>query len=152
MENTAIRGIVDVNKPCEPVIYSTALIRFLEEEKGISSEAVLENTTISQEVLEDPDGLITPTQRNAIVSNALRLTGEPDLGLQFGRQLKISSHGFLGFAVMSASSLMEGIQLMLKYFKTRTQMLEIYYSIEDNHAVIRIEEAILLEDLHPFAV
>lgn len=53
---------------------------------------------------------------------------------------------------MSAANLQDAIQLMLKYFKTRTQALEVYFQIENDYAVIKIEEAILLEELLPFIV
>ena len=152
LEGNVIRGIVDIHKPCEPASYTAAFLHFLEKEKGLNIEEVLQGTKLESSVLTDPEGFVTPLQSNIIITNALRLSGEPDLGFQFGQRMKISSHGFLGFAAMSAPNLQDAIQLMLKYFKTRTHALEVYFYIEQDQAVIKIEEAVLLEDLLPFII
>ncbi len=50
-----------------------------------------------------------------LVRNALRLTGNPALGLWFGRRVRLAALGVLGFAVISSPSLLDLARLFTRY-------------------------------------
>jgi hypothetical protein len=72
----------------------------------------------------------------------MRLTGEPALGYHFGLHLKLSAHGFLGYAVMTSATLGEAIQLVERYFTTRSGPLHFHSFIEGETAVIQIDSTV----------
>ena len=67
----------------------------------------------------DRQQLSVPTLRlpldtvNAIYASALRLTEEPGLPFYMGMQMKLSSHGFIGFAAMTADTVAQALELGL---------------------------------------
>ena len=54
---------------------------------GADRQALLAGTGITAKILDDPDARISYKQFSALEENALRLTGNPALGLEFGRDL-----------------------------------------------------------------
>lgn len=59
----------------------------------------------------------------ALVKQALELSGEPMLGLLFGQQLTIRSHGIIGFNALQGATLRQTLQFVERYLAVHTSLL-----------------------------
>lgn len=146
-----MRGVIDPTKPIIPISYLGLLVNLVAQ-WGVSRDELLEGSDISEAKLTDPEAKVSPLQNRRLVRKAIELTGEPGLGFHLGLQLKLSAHGFLGFAVMTSATLREAGLIAEKYFKTRSQMLEFRLSEENDTAVVQIDEVIALDEHLPFVM
>jgi len=58
-----------------------------------------------------------------LVKQALELSGEPMLGLLFGQQLTIRSHGIIGFNALQGATLRQTLQFVERYLAVHTSLL-----------------------------
>ncbi|MEM8496476.1 MAG: AraC family transcriptional regulator ligand-binding domain-containing protein [Pseudomonadota bacterium] len=115
--------------------YAAELIRLLQS-KQITAETALQNTGLDWNRLLNGEQIVRKQHMQTLIANANRLFGEPDLGLQFGRRLNTNTHGILGFALMSCSTLYELVQVWLKYHSINHSDLRLEYRIEGETAVL----------------
>jgi len=146
-----MRGVIDPSKPIIPISYAGLLVNLVAQ-WGVSRDELLTDTGISDAKLTDPDAKVTPLQHRKLITRAYELTGEPGLGFHAGLQLKLSAHGFLGFAVMTSATLREAGQIAEKYFKTRSQILEFRLFEEGDTAVVQVDEVLALDEHLPFVI
>ena len=98
----------------------------------------------------DPGELAEPERRIAIpvverlIARAKALTGEPMIGWLVGVQMRISAHGYLGFAAMVAATIGDALDIACRFAPTRTNALELELVKEDAEAALVIRE---LEDM-----
>jgi AraC-like DNA-binding protein len=67
--------------------------------------------------LTKSDGRIGLVQFASLVTEALRITGDSDLGLDYGLRGRISDFGILGYALLSARDLRQAIEFVSFYYK-----------------------------------
>jgi AraC-like DNA-binding protein len=75
--------------------------------------------------LADPAAQLSIPALEKLVARARSLTGEPALGVHVGMQMRISAHGYLGFAAMAAASVGAALDLAARFAPTRTTALEL---------------------------
>ena len=114
------------------------------ETYGIQPAQVLAGTELTLAELELPNRQIPLTHCIKVFANVQRLLPDPGLGLQLGQRLNIRSHGFLGYAVLSSRTMGEAADLAVRYFRTRTSLLEIRLFREGDLAVIQLDERVPL--------
>lgn len=131
------------------VIYA-ALLTDLLAERGIGVDALLHNTGIAPADLKSIDGRLSTRQYIALIRNARRLANDPALAFAFGLHLKLSTHGFLGFAAMSASTLGEALELAVKYCRTRFEFMRLLYYRQQGFGVLEIDEAVPMGEAYLF--
>src|SRR5262245_61302515 len=76
---------------------------------GVSGDELVEGLGMAVGDLVDPATLIPDSAFAIIIRRALAWTGESGLGFCMGLQMRLSWHGFLGFAAMTASTVREAI-------------------------------------------
>ena len=81
------------------------------EKLGFSASECLKNTGISEQNLHDPEQGITLEQELQFHENLLQLSTEPLLGLKLGEGYRLESYGVLGYAMLSASTMLETLEL-----------------------------------------
>ncbi|HEY6558572.1 MAG TPA: AraC family transcriptional regulator [Polyangiaceae bacterium] len=86
--------------------------------QGADLVELLEGTGASPEMLSNPEARISYEQNDRLVANALRLTNNPALGLDFGRSVHLSHLGVLGLLVMSCPDGRSAIEFGFKYYRT----------------------------------
>jgi AraC-like DNA-binding protein len=118
----------------------------------VSAAELLAGLPLSADDLRDPGFRLPIRQVAEVVERARRLTREPALALYMGMQMKLSSHGFLGFAAMTAATLGEAIELGVRFSSTRTTAIGLALYVEGKTASIVIEERAPLGTLRDFAV
>lgn len=119
---------------------------------NVPAEALLRGLPVELDALRDPTTRVPIAVAAEIIQRALRLTGEPALPLYVGWQMRLSSHGFLGFAAMTAGTVREAIELAVRFATTRTTALGLDFYVEQDTASLVIEERTELGPLREFAV
>lgn len=133
------------------VIYA-ALLADLLAEQGIGQAALLADTGIDAAELRTLDGRLSARQFIALIRNARQLSQDPMLAFRFGLQLKLSTHGFLGFAAMSASTLGEALELASRYFRTRFDLIGLVYYRQKGFGVVEMTEVVPVRETYLFMV
>ena len=113
---------------------------------------ILEGLPITPAQLADPTTRVPLRVCEAIIARAHHLTHEPALAIHVGTQMRLSSHGFLGFAAMTAGTVREALDLAVRFASTRTSAIEISLYIEGDTASLVIEEKTPLGALREFVV
>ncbi len=107
---------------------------------GVTPSQLLAGTGLREADLADPDQTISLPVVERLVARARTLSGEPALGLLLGMQMRISAHGYLGFAAMVASTVGDALAIATRYAPTRTNALVLRVSVEGDTAALVIEE------------
>src|SRR5262245_55585941 len=89
-------AVVAVHRP--RVLVETAVAQ------GADRTALFADTGIRPEMLELPETRLSHLQVGVLIRNALRLTGNPALGLDAGRNTHPAALGVLGLALMSSAT------------------------------------------------
>jgi AraC-like DNA-binding protein len=119
---------------------------------NVGPEQLLAGLPITMAALGDPTTRVPLRVCEAIVSRAHELTKEPALAFYLGTSMRVSSHGFLGFAAMTASTAREALELAVKFAATRASAVGFAYYLEGDTASIVIEERTPLGALREFVV
>jgi AraC-like DNA-binding protein len=106
----------------------------------VPPQRLLDGLPVTVEALADPATRVPLRVCEAIVGRGIALTKEPALGVYLGMQMRVSSHGFLGFAAMSASSVREALELATRFATTRTSAIALALHVEGDLASVAIEE------------
>jgi AraC-like DNA-binding protein len=106
----------------------------------VTPEALLQGLPITVEALADPATRVPLRVCEAIVSRGIELTREPALCVHLGLQMRVSSHGFLGFAAMTANTVREALDLATRYAQVRTSAIGLALHVEGELASVSIEE------------
>jgi AraC-like DNA-binding protein len=113
---------------------------------------ILKGLPLSHAQLADPTTRVPLRVCEAIVARAHQLTHEPALAVHVGTQMRLSSHGFLGFAAMTASNVREALDLAVRFASTRTSAIGLALYVEGDTASVVIEEKTDLGALREFVV
>lgn len=101
---------------------------------------LLAGLPVTMEALADPATRVPLRVCEAILSRGLELTKEPALGVHLGMTMRMSSHGFLGFAAMTANTTREALELAVRFASTRTNAIALSLNVEGGLASVAIEE------------
>jgi AraC-like DNA-binding protein len=107
---------------------------------NVTAEELFEGSDVRLERLSDPEERISIPTSIRLVERARALTGEPAIGVYLGMQMRISAHGYLGFAAMTSATVREAIELAMRFAPTRTTALGLRLSIEGGAAALVIDE------------
>jgi AraC-like DNA-binding protein len=87
----------------------------------------------------------------ALVRDAIAITGEPALGLFVGARLVAATHGMLGHAAASSPTLRDALAVFARYAAVRTSLLSIVLAPTGRTLRVRFEDARPLGELRrPF--
>jgi AraC-like DNA-binding protein len=119
--------------------YALHLLDLLER-WPIAPDRLLEESGIRPETLVDPTARLPVPAVLRLIELARRETREPGLGILLGYEMRTSWHGFLGFALMSASTLRQAIELTSRFAPIRTTALGLRLGQEGDQASIAFDE------------
>lgn len=140
-----------VDLPVIKAHYADILCQLVEEQGG-SRRGLLAAAEIRASALSHPDNMITVSQFVALNRAALQVSGDPALGLEYGRRLKFTTHGALSQAAISSDTIEEGLKVLIKYFRIRFAYMDLTFFTEGEDAVIELHVQHDLEDLYMFNV
>lgn len=134
-----------------PGAYVRELIA-LSERFGVLPEQLLEGSGLTVAALENPALRLPMRSIDPLARRALQLTGEPGLPFYMGLQMRLSQHGFLGFAAMTAANLRSALQLAERFGRTRTAAVSLRLDEEGGLASLTLEEHAELGEMREFLV
>lgn len=107
---------------------------------NVEPARLLQGLPLTAEALADPATRVPLRVCEAILARGLELTKEPALGVHLGMAMRVSSHGFLGFAAMTANTVREALELAVRFASTRTSAIGLSLHVEGDLASVAIEE------------
>jgi AraC-like DNA-binding protein len=122
-----------------PVALVSQLVQLVKRWQ-IPSAELLSSVGLSEKVLEAPFERIPVATMCALLERARTLTGEPGLGYYLGLQTRVTLYGFLGFAMMSATTIGEALKIGLEFAPIFSTALAMNLSIEGRIASLSFEE------------
>ena len=120
--------------------------------KGFSRQQALSSIDISPETLEDPNGLISYAHYKQLILNAIELTGDTALGLEFGKSLNFTSSGALSMGVWACSNFMEAINLTRRIVTVLNPGIVYTLDTDDEFLNVSILESLPWGDTATFMV
>ncbi len=119
--------------------------------QGASRHDVLDGTGITETRLDDADSRISYVEFGLLARNALRLTGNPALGLDAGSNLRFAQMGVLGIAIMSSRTIGAALDVFLHHGRALAPSFDLEVRTEGDAGQLFIRETISMEPLRAFA-
>jgi AraC-like DNA-binding protein len=129
-----------------PTFYVQQILEQLEH-KEVDVERWLRRHHLNREMIIKQNSLISLGVFKQLVSSAISLSGEPQLGLLVGKRLGLTTHGMLGFAVMASRNLAEALDLISRYLNIRTPLLQMKLVDGPELVTIQLSENYDLADI-----
>lgn len=104
-----------------PVNYVRNLVELVHE-FGLDTDRLLAQVGLTQAEVYSAEPALRFEQFRRVMAGARDLSGDPAIGLALGRQLTVTAHGLLGYAAISSADLGEALELLERYFRTRTRL------------------------------
>jgi AraC-like DNA-binding protein len=123
----------DLLVPIIPSIYAAHVVQ-LAGRWQVAPKLLLEGTGIEESQLEESQSRVAPLAMRKLFLRAIELTREPGLGFHFGLQLKLSSHGMVGFAAMTSATLRDALRVAERFLALRAAFLSLRL-VEQNEQV-----------------
>ncbi len=118
----------------------------------VPADELLRGTGLTEAGLREPATRVSLGTCATIVERAQALTGEPALALHMGMQMRLSSHGFLGFAAGASATLREALALAERFASTRTSAIGLSSYVEGRVVSLVLEERAPLGRMREFVV
>ena len=119
--------------------YIRYLVQFLEE-KGYQKALILSAIGIQEEDLEKGDEWIYHSiDYNDVSTNLQKMTQNKLIGIEFGASISLKDHGYIGYAAGNAATLGEAVDMMAKYFRTRTTLFSLVVLEEGDFNILQVD-------------
>jgi len=92
----------------------------------------------------DPDARIPISDAHARLDNAIRATGDPLLGLNAGRTMVLGDAGGSDYAISTASTVGEGVEIAMRYARLINEALDVRLEPLGERVLIRMESRVVL--------
>ncbi|MBJ9720976.1 AraC family transcriptional regulator [Acinetobacter calcoaceticus] len=137
----------------ERSIHSVRLMADFAVESGVSYQAILKGTGISQQQLLDPQMVVAGHQELQLIHNLVELFADrPVLGLEVGARYHFTTFGPLGMALMSSASIREALDFALTYFSLTFAFTRFLVSDTDEGTRIEIEDEGIPSSVRQFII
>lgn len=133
------------------VNYPAALLRLCLRE-GMSSQAILKDTEYTKSSLDSAKGFIAFDQYRQMIVNAYEELKSSSLGLQFGLELSLTTHGMLGVAALASLTYGDAIKLTARFFQCRFPVIECLYNEREDYISLELRETTSVEGVKPFLI
>lgn len=130
--------------PYIPAVHALEISEVLARWKVTPAE-LFSGLGIDESDLSDPAARLPFATFVRLVDRARKLSSEPGLGFLLGLQMRISVHGNLGMAAMTASTVREALEVAVRFAPTRTNVIALRLHEEGETAALLIEERWPLE-------
>lgn len=131
-----------LTQPSIPISYLQLMVEIVTE-RGIALEQLLAGVPIDPALLTRPEARMSAQQWTMLALNAIKLTGDPGLGYEYGLRMRPSAHGFLGYATLSCATMRQAMEITLRYFQARQRNFALQLQAEGEHV------SFIVRELHP---
>lgn len=136
---TGMKGPYQLSSASIPAAYVQIMLEIMQA-KGFSPAPILYKSRIGYQVFNQPDGRISARQWSRLVLVCLSLAGNSGLGYANGLGLRATSHGALGFALLSSANIGQALQLTRMFFGMRLPHYRIDMEQQDELALVTLQE------------
>lgn len=141
----------DLVAPPVPVSFPRLLLQIVQT-RGVPGTQLLQAAGLTDADLERPEGHLFASEYAALVAHAMALTQDPCLGCELGLNMPPTMHGFLGYALLSASTLGEALELGVKYTRLATRFVDVQVEHEPDGVVLTLHELLPLGFVHQYGI
>jgi len=145
-----MRKYLGFTDPVIPTSYAAELVKLVESRAPDAD--VLEGTGIVPAMLASPKARVSFAQLARLMRNALALTGDAALGLDYGRHIHVGGLGMVGYAAMSARDLEGAIGVAVRYHRVLVPHVSLRLEIDGDRAALVVEDQIPMGTLKPFVM
>jgi AraC-like DNA-binding protein len=125
--------------PSFPVANALHILSLVER-FGVGRRDLLAGADIPGELLGAPNARLPVSAMTRLLERARVLTRQPALGLHIGLDIRPTVYGNLGFALMSASSVREAIEVAVRFGPIITTALRLRLRVEGRTASVILDE------------
>jgi AraC-like DNA-binding protein len=129
----------DLLKPAVPVVYGLLILQ-LAAERGVSRERMLDGLNLPPRLLDTPDARLSLVQASQLLLRAVKLSNDPALGYEIGLNSGLTTHGFIGYGVMSHGTLREALAFGTGFLKLRLPNLSMRLFTDGARGVLEVTE------------
>ncbi len=129
--------LAEFARPAIPVGYAQ-LILDVAATHDVASDELLAAAEVPKELLDDPNGRLTGWQAGALLVLAMEKSGEPAFGYEIGLQSSLTTHGIMGYGLISSATVRQAIDLSERYMPMRLPMVSLALSVEGETGVLDI--------------
>jgi AraC-like DNA-binding protein len=120
-------------------------------ERGAGAEALLRNTGISRNQLDEPQAEIEAAQEIQLIRNLLIDTGHPaDLGLVAGQRYRLGTFGMWAYALLGSHTLGEAIELSRRMLNQTFSLTRNVITQVGDHVIVTHHDEHLPPDVRQF--
>lgn len=123
------------------MLVATAYLRLLLRALALDEQQIqtlLQDSGINHHDLFQLNGYLPLDQHVTLLSKTLSLSNNPAFGLYIGSQLQIATHGAIGVAAYTSSSLGEAISTIARYYSIRGQFIDIQLDSTADDIIIKL--------------
>lgn len=107
---------------------------------GVSEDALFAESGLDARTLAEPSARVSIPELVALIERARTLTREPGLGFHYGLRMRIASHGYLGLAAMTSSTVRDAIAVAIRFAPTRTTAISLALELDGDEARLALIE------------
>lgn len=132
-----------LNRPAVPIAYGLLILE-IAAERGVRREVLLAHFNIPADLWNQPDARLSLVQAGGLLYRAMQLSKDPAFGYEVGLRSNLTSHGFIGYGVMSHHTLRQAIEFGAKFLQLRLPNLSLSLVTENPQAAIVVTETVPL--------
>jgi len=106
-----------------------SLLKGYLQKSGLDVESLTDDTGLEAAALDYQGTLLSFDQCQTIIANALRLSRDPALGINLGRQETLKDFGMFGYAIASSSSGWDALKIASHYYRASTSLSDIDFEV-----------------------
>jgi len=129
----------DLSKPAVPVGYGR-LILDVAATHDVEPDRLLAAAGVPADLMDDPSARLSAVQSGSLLYHAMQMSGEPAFGYEVGLHSSLTSHGIMGYGLLSSSTVRQAINLSERYMPARLPMLAMSLSVDGQTAAIEVVE------------
>jgi len=133
--------------------YKIALLVRTGREEGLDADALLAGTELEPSDLENPEARTSTRQFVLACRNALELRASPALPFRMGAQIRLSSYGLYGYAMLTSATVRDASRFSVRYQSLTTPTWRMNMHEADGQAVWTFRDRLGLDvddDLYRF--
>mgnify|MGYP001943215831 CR=1 FL=1 len=148
MDKITLTPLAKVNSK-QSVIGISLLVKLIES-YAIDASTMLEKAGINQNVLVDPKASISFQQEIAFTTALVNTIKDKDLGFKVGQCYRLNAFGHIGLAAGSCNTVVDAIELFLKYIRLAYTHFTINFFKKEGNAILRYCDQYALGELRRF--
>lgn len=129
--------LAEFARPAVPVGYAQ-LILDVAATHDVAADELLAEADVPRELLDDPNGRLTGWQAGALLVLAMEKSAEPAFGYEIGLQSSLTTHGIMGYGLISSATVRQAIDLSERYMPMRLPMVSMALSVDGEIGVIDV--------------